>query len=213
MADTKGTHRRLSTPSTPENLDLMLSGLNTPELMAVFRKQFLTRPELGPQASLVKLLFRPSSDGREKVDPARVEAVARRDEVDAAAIDAVLRVPSLGSTEAGQLLRKRGVISSSNASDALRKLAQDGRLIGLRHNHRWHYPAFQLHSVDPRDDNNPVVVVNKLLDAARYPWSATSWWTTPSGSLPDHRSPAELLGDDDALLVELARAHAAGPDL
>lgn len=197
-----------------EEIDRQLAELDTSELMSAMRRQFLTRPGFGPQAHLVSLLFGPASADREKPDAQTgVEAVARRDEVDAAAIDAVLRVPHLGSTEAGHLLRGRGVLGSSNASDALRKLAQDGRLIGLRHNHRWRYPRFQLDHINPRDDDNTVVVVNRLLDAGRYPWSATSWWTTPSGSLPDHRAPADLLGHDESTLLDLARAFASGPDL
>lgn len=196
-----------------QDIDQQLAELDTPELMAIMRKQFLTRG-YAPQAHLVGLLFGPASDKREKPDTqAGVDAVARRDDVDAAAIDAVLNIPHLGSTEAGRHLRERGVITSSNASDALRKLAQDGRLIGLFHNHRWRYPRFQLDHIDPRDDDNTVVTVNRLLEAGRYPWSATSWWTTPSGSLPDHRTPADLLARDEVTLLQLARAYAVGPDL
>lgn len=139
--------------------------------------------------------------------------MARRDEVDAAAVDAVLRVPHLGSTDAGQLLRARGVLGSSNASDALRKLASSGRLIGLRHDHKWLYPRFQLDHIDPADETNIVVVVNGLLDAGRFPWSATSWWTSPSPSLPGGQAPADLLGQDEATLLQLAQIDAAGPDL
>lgn len=196
-----------------QGIDRQLAQLDTPELMTIMRKQFLTRGN-APQAHLVSLLFRPARDRRELPDTrAGVEAVARRDDVDAAAIDAVLSVPHLGSTEAGQVLRDRGVLGSSNSSDALRKLAQDGRLIGLLHNHRWRYPQFQLDHIDPRDDDNTVVAINRLLGAGRYPWSATSWWTTPSSSLPDHRAPADLLARDEKTLLQLARAYAAGPDL
>lgn len=192
-----------------------LDQLEDSELMTVLRKQFLTRPGYGTQAHLLSLLFNPANRQRETaaISSQDLAAVARRDEVDAAAIDAVLTVPHLGSTEAGQLLRTRGVLASSNASDALRKLAKSGRLIGLRHAHKWLYPRFQLDFIDPADDTNTVVVVNRLLDAGRFPWSATSWWTTPSGSLPGGQSPADLLGRDETTLLQLAQADAAGPDL
>lgn len=196
-----------------QDLNQQLAQLNSAELLSLLRKQFLTRGN-APQAHLMGLLIAPSSSSRNRSsEKDLVDAVARRDDVDAAAIDAVLDVPHLGSAEAGNLLRNRGVLGSSNTSDALRKLAQDGRLIGFLHDRRWRYPTFQLEHIDPRDETNVVVVVNRLLDAGRYPWSATSWWTTPSGSLADYRAPAELLGSDEERLLQLARAAAAGPDL
>lgn len=195
------------------NLERQLEQLDTPELMSVLRRQLLVRGDAS-RAHLVSLLSRPSSRRRDIPDLASgVDAVSRRDDVDDAAIDAVLSVPHLGSTEAGALLRDRGVLGNSNASDALRRLARDGRLIGLFHENRWRYPRFQLDYIDPRDETNTVVVVNRLLDAGRYPWSATSWWTSPSGSLPTRQAPADLLGVDEPLLLQLAQAYAAGPDL
>lgn len=198
-----------------QDISRTLDQLDDSELMTVLREQFLTRPGYGAQAHLLSLLFNPASRQRETVGISSEDlaAVARRDEVDAAAVDAVLRVPHLGSTDAGRLLRDRGVMASSNASDALRKLAKSGRLIGLRHDHKWLYPRFQLDHIDPADDTNIVVVVNGLLEAGRFPWSATSWWTTPSGSLRGGQAPADLLGNDEATLRHLAQADAAGPDL
>lgn len=143
-------------------------------------------------------------------DPA---ATGRRMAVADAAHGAVLRVPHVGSTEAGQILTERGVLATTNPSDSLRRFAHDGRLIGLREGRKWVYPRFQLDNFDPRDPDNIIVAINRLLDAGRYPESATSWWTSPAGSLPDHLTPAELLGDDEETLRQLARTYAAGPDL
>lgn len=56
-------------------------------------------------------------------------------------------------------------------------------------------------------------MVNRQLDADRFPESATSWWTVPSGSLPGQVVPADLLDDDEGTLRQLAVAYAAGPDL
>lgn len=76
--------------------------------------------------------------------------------VDAAAID---ERPPLGSTESGRLLRNYSAISSINSSDALRKLAADGRMIGLNHARRWRCLRLQLDHTDPCDVASPVVVV------------------------------------------------------
>lgn len=137
---------------------------------------------------------------------------ARRAMVAAGAHGPVWQVPHACSAEAGQILERRGVLTDSSAADALRRFARDGRLIVLRGDRRWVYPRFQLDYFDPRDPSNIVCAVNRLLDAAHYPESATSWWTSPSSSLPGRRAPAELLGGDHASLRQLATAYASSPD-
>lgn len=166
---------------------------------------------IGPVHAALKAAQAPADDPfRVLADPA---ATARRVAVADAAHDAVMQVPHVGSTEAGRILTERGVLTNSNPADALRKFARDGRLIGLRDGRKWVYPRFQLDHFDPREHANIIVDVNQLLDAGRYPESATSWWISPSGSLPEHQAPVELLEDDQDMLRQLAAAEAAGPDL
>ncbi|MFN3339059.1 MAG: hypothetical protein ACK40Z_05115 [Dietzia sp.] len=124
-----------------------------------------------------------------------------------------MQVPHACSIEAAEILARRGVLDGSTAAEALRRFARDGRLIVLRGDRRWVYPRFQLDHVDPRDPNNIVCAVNRMLDAGRYPEVATSWWTTPSALLPGRCAPVELLGEDHDTLRKCAAAYAAGADL
>ncbi|MDX2358730.1 hypothetical protein [Dietzia sp. PP-33] len=126
---------------------------------------------------------------------------------------AAMQVPHMCSIEAAEVLARRGVLSGSTAADALRTFARDGRLIALRGDRRWVYPRFQLDHFDPRDPNNIICAVNRMLDAGHYPEAATSWWTLPSGSLTGRRAPVELLGEDHEALRKLAAAYAGGADL
>lgn len=116
------------------------------------------------------------------------------------------------SVEAAEALARRGVLSESTAADALRTFARDGRLIALRGDRRWVYPRFQLDYFDPRDPNNIICAINRVLDAGRYPEAATSWWTLPSVALPGMRPPVNLLGGDHDALRQLASEYASGAD-
>ena len=107
----------------------------------------------------------------------------------------------------------RGAVPGSTPADALRTFARDGRLIVLRGDRRWVYPRFQLDHFDPRDPDNIVAMINRMLDAGHYPEAATAWWTAPADSLPDRRSPMGLLGQDHATLRELAAMYAAAAEL
>lgn len=125
---------------------------------------------------------------------------------------ATLQVPVMCSVEAAEALARRGVLSDSTAADALRTFARDGRLIALRGDRRWVYPRFQLDYFDPRDPNNIICAINRVLDAGRYPEAATSWWTLPSVALPGMRPPVNLLGGDHDALRQLASEYASGAD-
>ncbi|MBB1034335.1 hypothetical protein G6031_08025 [Dietzia sp. CQ4] len=131
----------------------------------------------------------------------------------AASRGVAMQVPLMCSVEAAEALARRGVLSDSTATDALRTFARDGRLIALRGARRWVYPRFQLDHFDPRDPDNIICAVNRMLDAGRYPEAATSWWTLPSGSLAGRRAPVDLLGEDHEALRTFAAAYAAGADL
>lgn len=159
----------------------------------------------------------PAGNPRRAVDPL---ATSRRDMVASLAPVAALLVPHVCSIEAGEILARRGVLSSATPTDALRRFARDGRLIVLRGDRRWVYPRFQLDHFDPRDPENVISVVNKLLDAGRLAQEATSWWVSPSAA-PSAAlagrdeavgllAPVDLLGRDHDTLVRLATAYAVG---
>jgi hypothetical protein len=59
------------------------------------------------------------------------------------------------------------------------------------------YPAFQsdVHHGHPPPT---VATIKRLLDAFWDPWVVSSWWLSPSGSLAQGQSPADLVGLDDA---------------
>lgn len=145
--------------------------------------------------------------------PAGAPSNGRRAGVPCAPRSAVLQVPHVCSYEAGEILIRRGVLSDSAPTDALRIFAREGRLIVLRGDRRWVYPRFQLDHFDPRRPDNIVAVVNRMLDARHVPEAATAWWTTPTGALPGHRAPMELLGQDHAALRDMAAAYVAGAEL
>ena len=113
----------------------------------------------------------------------------------------------------GEILIRRGVLSDSAPTDALRTFARQGRLIVLRGDRRWVYPRFQLDHFDPRRADDIVAVVNRMLDAGHAPEAATVWWTTPTSSLPGRRAPMDLLGQDHAALRELAAAYVTGAEV
>lgn len=140
-------------------------------------------------------------------------AAARRARAVAVAVSrgSATQVPVMCSVEAAEVLVRRGVLSESTASaDALRTFARDGRLIALRGDRRWVYPRFQMDHVDPRDPDNIICAINRLLDARRFPEAALSWWTLPSIALPDRRPPMSLLGVDHDALRQLATDYASG---
>lgn len=148
-------------------------------------------------------------------DPLRGSAVvnSRRSVVPCIPRSAALQVPHVCSYEAGEILIRRGVLSDSAPTDALRAFARQGRLIVLRGDRRWVYPRFQLDHFDPRRADDVVTVVNRMLDAGHAPEAATVWWTTPTSSLPGRRAPMDLLGQDHAALRELAAAYVTGAEV
>ncbi|MET3861704.1 hypothetical protein ABIE38_002640 [Dietzia sp. 2505] len=121
-----------------------------------------------------------------------------------------MQVPLMCSVEAAEALARRGVLSDSTAADALRAFARDGRLIALRGDRRWVYPRFQLDHFDPRDPDNIICAINRVLDAGRHPDAATAWWTLASVGLPGQRPPVDLLGEDHDALLQLASEYASG---
>ena len=145
--------------------------------------------------------------------PAEPAAAARRAMIASAVHSSVLEVPHVCSSEACEILVRRGVVSDSTSADALRTFARDGRLIVLRGDRRWVYPRFQLDHFDPRDPASIVAVINRMLDAGHFPEAATAWWASPADSLPERRAPMELLGADHATLRQLATAYATAADL
>ena len=140
-------------------------------------------------------------------------ANSRRSVVPCAPRSAALQAPHVCSYEAGEILTRRGVLSDSAPTDALRTFARQGRLIVLRGDRRWVYPRFQLDHFDPRRADDIVAVVNRMLDAGHAPEAATVWWTTPTSSLPGRRAPMDLLGQDHAALRELAAAYVTGAEV
>lgn len=140
-------------------------------------------------------------------------ANSRRSVVPCAPRSAALQAPHVCSYEAGEILIRRGVLSDSAPTDALRTFARQGRLIVLRGDRRWVYPRFQLDHFDPRRADDIVAVVNRMLDAGHAPDAATVWWTTPTSSLPGRRAPMDLLGQDHTALRELAAAYVTGAEV
>ena len=144
---------------------------------------------------------------RPRATAAHCEAVNR------AAHDAVMRVSHVDLNDAHGLMVDRGVVATTDHPDIVRTFARGGRLIALRATHGWVCPRFQIDHFDPNEAHNIIADINQQLDAGRFPESATSWWTVPSGSLPGHPAPADLPGSDHDALRQLATAYAAGPNL
>lgn len=121
----------------------------------------------------------------------RVEAEARA---------AVLTHPMLSAPEVADVLGT----SSRNTRDVASALRRNGQVVGIPQANRFLYPAFQFDARARRV--RPVVAeVNALLAAIGDPWGVASWWLSPSGRLPQGRSPAdEAAAGHDATVRDLA---------
>ena len=99
---------------------------------------------------------------------------------------------------AGELLDAEAVASQLGSTSANRqraaKLRKEGKLVGLRRNNRYLYPAFQFdrgrQCIYPAAEE-----INARLDAANDPWGVASWWLRPRDVLGG-RAPRDLLGTE-----------------
>lgn len=106
-----------------------------------------------------------------------------------------------------------GGADHSAARAVLAALTNTGELIALPVDGARLYPAFQLLEATNADRFSLITTANRLLHADRHPWSAASWWSTPNASVCGHPRPVDLIDHQPALVLELATAHANGPDL
>lgn len=115
-----------------------------------------------------------------------------------------------------ELLDERAAATAfggADHSDAQAALTNAGELIALPVDGTRLYPTFQLLKATNADRFSLITAVNRLLHAGRHPWSAASWWSTPNTSVGGHPHPVDLIDHQPAPVLELATAHANGPDL
>lgn len=117
------------------------------------------------------------------------------------AVSYILEQPMLTSTRVGELLHGRW----KNPSDALRKLADNSKIVRLTHPETGKvvYPAFQFAD----DVQETVYEVNRLLGAAEEEWAAASWWFGEDENL-DGATPAERVSTAPDAVLLAARIEA-----
>lgn len=126
----------------------------------------------------------------------------RRTVIRSAAHRAVLAEDLLDSRAVAQALGRTG----QNAREAASTLRRAGRLVGIPHQRRYLYPAFQF-DLAVRGLRPVVSRVNQELGAAEDPWGVASWWVSSHSRLGG-RSPKDLLGTpEERHLIELAAAE------
>lgn len=115
---------------------------------------------------------------------------------------AVLAETMLESTAVGEALGS----TSTNAREAASILRRSGRLLGVKVQNRYLYPAFQF-DFGKQELREVAGDVNRLLEALEDPWGVASWWVTSNARL-EGAAPRELLGTDrERDLLELASAE------
>ncbi len=98
--------------------------------------------------------------------------------------------------------------TGTNGREAASKLRLASRLVGIRQQNKYLYPAFQFDFVDQRVNDN-VQMVNRLLDAVDDPWGVSSWWVASNPRL-EGKAPKDLLGTDrEDDLPALARSESS----
>lgn len=136
---------------------------------------------------------------------AHMDAQARRQLlIRSAAHHMVLQEPMLESSAVAEALGRTG----TNGREAASKLRLASRLVGIRQQNKYLYPAFQFDFVDQRVNDN-VQIVNRLLDAVDDPWGVSSWWVASNPRL-EGKAPKDLLGTDrEDDLPALARSESS----
>lgn len=126
----------------------------------------------------------------------------RRTLIRSAAHRAVLAETLLDSGAVAQALGRAG----QNSREAASTLRRAGKLLGIPHQRRYLYPAFQF-DLGARRLRPAVARVNQELGAVDDPWGVASWWVSSHARLRG-RTPKDLLGTaDERDLVELAAAE------
>jgi len=104
------------------------------------------------------------------------------------------RILGFDMLDAGQVADYLGS-TGHNRRQAASGLRQTGKLVGLEHNGRVRYPAFQIDAA--RGRVRPVVAeLNQRLGARDDPWGVASWWLNPHARLRRGQSPADLAVSD-----------------
>ena len=136
---------------------------------------------------------------------AHMDVQARRQLlIRSAAHHMVLQEPMLESSAVAEALGRTG----TNGREAASKLRLASRLVGIRQQNKYLYPAFQFDFVDQRVNDN-VQMVNRLLDAVDDPWGVSSWWIASNPRL-EGKAPKDLLGTDrEDDLPALARSESS----
>ncbi len=107
-------------------------------------------------------------------------------------------LPMLSAPAADEILGPVGDVRGR-----LKRLRSSSQLVAVKRGNAFVYPEFQFDR--SRHRIRPVVGrVNQALGAARDPWGALSWWTSPNPRW-DRKRPIDHV--DDAQLVELAEAE------
>ncbi|GGC55715.1 hypothetical protein IEU95_08615 [Hoyosella rhizosphaerae] len=123
---------------------------------------------------------------------------ARVEKVDAAVETHILRNDMLTLPSAAE----RAGISVEDLTNCIRS----GELIAIADAGEQVVPAFQIS--DDMQRNELVRTINGLLDVARSPWAAASWWTQPSAYLEKELNPVQLLdAGKHELLMQLVDAE------
>jgi hypothetical protein len=90
---------------------------------------------------------------------------------------------------------------SENTRQFANTRRKNGELLGVPISNYYVYPAFQFDR--PRHKVYPEIArINALLDADADAFGVFSWWVSPNARLEDARAPYQLLGTDQASLVE-----------
>ena len=107
-------------------------------------------------------------------------------------------LPMLSAPAADEILGPVGDVRGR-----LKRLRSSSQLVAVKRGNAFVYPEFQLDR--SRHRIRPVVArVNQALGAARDPWGALSWWTSPNPRW-GHKRPIDHV--DDAQLLTLAEAE------
>lgn len=192
-----------------EQASAVLAELPSEELIDTIQSVLSER--LGPhKAAVLRVYIAAFLDEEDQVDRlaghAR-NAIAHMDTerlqqlfIRSAAHRAVLDEPLLESSAVAEALGRTG----TNGREAASKLRLAGRLVGVRQQNRFLYPAFQF-DLEHNQVHQVAADVNRVLDALHDPWGVASWWITANPRI-EGRAPKDLLGTTQERDV-LALAH------
>ena len=183
--------------STSAQAAAMLAELPREELTETL--QSILSQRLGPQkAATLRVYIAAFLDEQDQVDRLAGHASnviahldARRQQqlfIRSAAHRAVLDEPLLESSAVATALGRTG----ANGREAASKLRLAGRLVGIRQQNRFLYPAFQF-DLDHHRVHEVAERINCLLGALGDPWGVAAWWISANPRLGG-RAPKDLLG-------------------